>query len=70
MSGLAAALRALLIVAFFFATTVWLPDFVLKIDAVNRAAETTQHSIAAAIWIVALAAVMWLLRRAQKRGWI
>lgn len=68
MSGRAAALRALFIVAFFFGTTVWLPDFVLKIGAVNRASESTQNLVAAMIWIAGLGAAMFLLRWAQRRG--
>jgi len=63
-----AGLRALLIVAYFFLITVWLPSFVLRIGTVTRASSTTQGLLGTGIWAIGFGAGIWLLRTAQTRG--
>jgi hypothetical protein len=58
--------RALLIVVYFFVTTVWLPDRLTHFGT----ATTGRDLAVVAVWGTGLVAGMWLLRWAQRRGWI
>ncbi len=68
MSWASAAARALLIVAYFAVASVWLPSAVLRVGAVTRAGETLQGLLGSGVWLAAMAAGMWMLRTAQRKG--
>ena len=68
MSWVGAIARGLLIVAYFVLATVWLPDKVASIDAVESAARVVRDLVIAGVWAVALGAGLWLVRAAQRRG--
>ena len=54
--------------AYFVIATVWLPDKVAEIDAVESASRLVRDILTAGVWAVALAVGIWLLRVAQRRG--
>lgn len=56
--------KALLIVAYFFVTTVWLPDRITRMAAVS----VFRDMMVVLTWATGLALGMWLLRKAQRRG--
>ncbi len=70
MSWISAMARGLLIVAYFVTATVWLPDKVASIDAVESASRLVRDIVTAGVWAVALAVGIWLLRLAQRRGMV
>lgn len=70
MSWITATWRGLLIVAYFAVGTVWLPNRILRLDAVARASANTQDSLVLVAWGAFLVAGMWLLRVGQRRGLI
>jgi predicted tellurium resistance membrane protein TerC len=57
-------------VLYFIVATVWLPDFVLSLDAVASASETVRDFVVLVVWGGALVAGMYLLRWAQRRDLI
>jgi hypothetical protein len=70
MSWIGATWRGLLIVAFFFAATVWLPDFVLGLDVIASAPSLFRDLAALGVWGVGFAGGLWALRLSQRRGLI
>jgi len=70
MSWTSAMARGLLIVAYFVIATVWLPDKVASIDAVEAATRVVRDVITAGVWAVTLTVGIWLLRLAQRRGMV
>lgn len=70
MSWIGATWRGLLIVAFFFAATVWLPDFVLGLDAIASASALVRDLVVLGVWGSGFAAGLWALRLSQRRGLI
>ncbi len=70
MSWLNAIGRGLLIVAYFVIATVWLPDQVASIDAIESASRPVRDVVIAGVWTVTLALGIWLLRAAQRKGLI
>lgn len=70
MSLLTATWRGLAVFAYFFVTTVWLPDLVLGMDAVAGASDLVRDTVGLVIWSIGLGAGLWMLRRAQQRGLI
>lgn len=70
MGWINATVRGLLIVAYFVIATVWLPNQVAAIDAIESASRPVRDLAVAGVWAVALGAGIWLLRIAQRRGLI
>ena len=68
MSWISAIARGLLIVAYFVVATVWLPNKVASIDAVESASRLMRDILTSGVWAVALGIGIWLLRIAQRRG--
>ena len=67
-SWLAAYLRALIVFGYFVIATVWVPD--RAIQMVDGSSRFIQDVVVSAVWLVALAAGLYGLRRAQSRGLI
>lgn len=67
MTWTSAIVRGLLIVAYFVITTVWLPDKVSAIDAVEAASGPVRELTVAGVWAAAFGGGIWLLRIAQRR---
>ena len=70
MTWLNAWARGVAIFGFFVVFTVWLPDFVLGLDALTDLSHVARDVILLAVWGGALVAGMWLLRRGQRKGMI
>ncbi len=70
MSWINATVRGLLIVAYFVVTTVWLPNQVVTIDAIESASRWIRDVAVSGVWAVALGGGIWLLRIGQRRGLI
>jgi hypothetical protein len=70
MSWGRASLRALLIVAYFVLATVWLPDMVATLGALESASRPVRDIAVSGVWAGALGGGIWLLRIAQRRGLI
>lgn len=70
MSWVNAYIRGLLIFLYFFVATVYVPNFVLRLDFVGDASPFVQDSIVLVIWGGALVAGLYLLRRFQRQGLI
>ncbi|OFW64842.1 MAG: hypothetical protein A2135_03405 [Actinobacteria bacterium RBG_16_67_15] len=68
MSWISAWLRALAFVAYFVIATVWLPDFVAKLDSVAGAAAMVRDLIVLAVWGAGLIGAFVLLRLGQRKG--
>ena len=68
MSWLGALWRGALIVVYFVVTTVWLPDFVLRLSAVQDSSQSLRDIIVLLVWGGALGAGIYGLRRAQSAG--
>ncbi|MDH3307484.1 MAG: hypothetical protein OEO77_08220 [Acidimicrobiia bacterium] len=68
MSTLRAFVLAMLIVAYFVAATVWLPDFVLRTEPLAGIGRTGRDLMASGTWAIGLWFGMITLRRAQGRG--
>ncbi len=68
MSWIGAIGRGLLIVVFFFVGTVWIPDFVLKLDSIASAPSLVRDLGVLVIWGGGFAGGLYLLRIAQRRG--
>ncbi|HLA66523.1 MAG TPA: cytochrome c [Acidimicrobiia bacterium] len=58
--------KTLIIVLFFVAFTVWLPSMIIKWGALSSLPSLLRDLIGLAVWFVALAGGMYLLRRAQR----
>jgi hypothetical protein len=67
---LVASGKAILIFAYFVLATVWLPSWVLRLDAVAGASGFVQDVVGTGVWLVAFVAGLWGLRRSQSLGWI
>jgi hypothetical protein len=59
--------KGLVIVAYFFVATVWIPDRVARSQGLPNEAK---DMLVVLVWATGLALGMWLLRRAQRRGMI
>ncbi|MBI5156574.1 MAG: hypothetical protein HZA58_01025 [Acidimicrobiia bacterium] len=70
MSWIGAIGRGLLIVAFFFLTVVWIPDFVMGLDAIASAPSLARDLAVSAVWIGGFGGGLFVLRMAQRRGLI
>ena len=70
MSWIGATWRGLLIVALFFAATVWLPDFVLGLDAIASASSWVRDLVVLGVWGTGFVGGLWALRLSQRRGLI
>ncbi len=70
MSWINAMVRGLLIVAYFVVATVWLPNQVAAIDAVESASRLIRDLAVSGVWVVTLGAGIWMLRIGQRRGLI
>lgn len=70
MTWMAAAGKGTFIFGYFVVTTVWLPDFILRIDAVADASSSIRDIVILAVWGGALGGGVWLLRRSQRQGLI
>ena len=68
MSWITATWRGLLIVVYFVVGTVWLPNRILRLDAVAGASANTQDVLVLVTWGAFLLAGMWLLRAGQRKG--
>jgi hypothetical protein len=68
MSWSSALLRGLVFVAYFFLATVWLPDFVIKLDAVSGASAIVRDLIVLVVWLGGLIGAFVLLRVGQRKG--
>ena len=68
MSWIDAIGGGLLIVAFFFAATVWIPDFVLKLDSIASASSLVRDLVVLVVWGAGFVGGLCLLRFAQRRG--
>ncbi len=68
MTWPAAGLRAVAVFVYFVVATVWLPDFVLKLDGIAGASAFVRDAVVSALWMAGLAGGLVLLRRAQRRG--
>lgn len=66
MTGILPFGKALVIVAYFFVATLWLPDRITKMASGSMARDL----LVVLTWAIGLALGMWLLRRAQRRGTI
>lgn len=62
--------RGFLIVLYFVILTVWLPDMVLGLGFVASASQNVRDLIVLVVWGSALGAGLYLLRRAQRLGFI
>ncbi|MDX1621447.1 MAG: respiratory nitrate reductase subunit gamma, partial [Nitriliruptorales bacterium] len=58
--------RSTLIVIFFVLGTVWLPSFVMRMDALSTAPSLVRDLLAAGIWLALVVAGLWGLRWAQR----
>ena len=70
MSWIGAIGRGLLIVAFFFVGTVWIPDFVLKLDSIASASSLVSDLVVLVVWGGGFTGGLCLLRLAQRRGFV
>lgn len=70
MSWWSATLRSVLIFGYFVVFTVWLPSWLLQVDAVASSRAWIRDGIALVVWGVALFAGLAGLRVAQQRGLI
>jgi hypothetical protein len=70
MSWINATVRGLLIVAYFVVATVWLPNEVAAIDAIESASRLIRDLAVSGVWAVTLGAGIWMLRIGQRRGLI
>jgi len=70
MRWASAALRALLIIAYFAVLTVWLPSSILKLQAVAGSPQLVTDLIALTVWGVFVGLGLWGLHETQRRGWI
>jgi hypothetical protein len=65
-----ASLKAIAIVAYFVVFTVWLPSWLLGLDAVAQASAPVRDAIAVVTWTVTLGAGIFGLRNGQRKGLI
>jgi hypothetical protein len=70
VSWWSATLRSVSIFGYFVVFTVWLPAWLLRVDAVASSSGWIRDGIAVAVWGVALIAGLAGLRVAQQRGLI
>lgn len=65
-----AALRGLVIVAYFIVFTVWLPNTILQLGAVASATSFVRDALVTAVWGTALVVGLYGLRVSQRAGLI
>jgi len=70
MSWIGAIGRGLLIVAFFFAAVVWIPNLVVEVDFVASASSWVRDGAVVTVWGVGFVGGLFLLRIAQRRGFV
>jgi hypothetical protein len=70
MSSLRALVLATLIVTYFVAATIWLPDLLLRWEPLSDMSRTGRDLVASGTWAVGLGIGMAALRIAQRRGGI
>ncbi len=70
MTWMSAAGKGTLIFVYFVITTVWLPDFILNLDAIADASSSVRDIVVLAVWGGALGFGVWFLRRSQRQGLI
>lgn len=68
MTWLNAWLRGLAVFFYFVIATVWLPDLVIKLDAVAGASSFLRDLIVLIVWGGGLVAGLFLLRIGQRKG--
>jgi predicted tellurium resistance membrane protein TerC len=68
MTWMNAWLRGLAFFVYIVIATVWLPDFVVKLDSVAGAAAFVRDLIVLGVWGAAFIGGLWLLRFGQRRG--
>src|SRR3972149_4058499 len=68
MSWIGAMGRGLLIVSFFFAAVVWIPNLVVEVDFVASASSWVRDGAVVTVWGVGFVGGLFLLRIAQRRG--
>jgi len=61
-------LRGLGFFVYIVIATVWLPDFVAKLDSVAGAEAFVRDLIVLAVWGAGLVGGLWLLRFGQRKG--
>ena len=62
--------KAIGVVAYFFVATVWLPNLILGIGAIETASTFVRDGLTSLVWAVALGGGIVGLRVAQRRGLI
>ena len=70
MSWINATLRGLGVFSYFVVATVWLPDFVIKMDSIAAASSTVRDLVVLAVWGGGLVGGLWLLRVGQRKGFV
>lgn len=65
-----AALRGLVILAYFIVFTVWLPNSILQLGAVASATPFVRDTLVTAVWGIALVAGLYGLRVSRRAGLI
>ena len=68
MSWMNASVRGVGIFVYFVVATVWLPDFVLKMDSIASASSFVRDLVVLVIWGAAFVGGLWLLRFGQRKG--
>ena len=68
MSWLNASLRGLAVFAYFVIATVWLPDFVVKLDSIAGASSFVRDIAVLAVWGGGLVGGLWMLWFGQRKG--
>jgi hypothetical protein len=68
MTWINASLRGVAIFGYFVVATVWLPDFVLKLDSVASASSFIRDLVVLVLWGGGFVGGLWLLRFGQRKG--
>lgn len=68
MTWMHAWLRGLAFFVYIVVATVWLPDFVAKLDSVAGASAFVRDLVVLTVWGTGLVAGLWLLRFGQRKG--
>lgn len=70
MTWIQALLRGVLVVAYFFLGTVWVPSWLLNLDPVASSPRALVDLVAVASWAIFLTLGIVGLRWGQRRGWL
>lgn len=68
MSWINATLRGVGVFAYFVIATVWLPDFIIKLDSIAGASSAVRDVVVLAVWGGGFLGGMWLLWYGQRKG--